>query len=326
MPRIVWTPTPEAAAPWATAALPPFDPEDLARQRADAHLVLVADDETPLARASLWWNETPMVEGRRLGAIGHYAAVDEASARALLKAAWQRLGGLGCKLAVGPMDGNTWRRFCWMTERGEEPTFTWEPDQPDAWPGHWQGAGFRVLAAYFSALNDTLEIADPRVAGAAMRLEDAGVSLRRMNPLRLDEELRRIHPVMLRAFAGGHLFTPLTEREFVAQYAELRDRPQPEFLLQAEQDGEPVGYILAMPDYARGAVPDTLVIRAVAVVPERAYAGLGAWLVARVQSAALGLGYRRAIHALMPESSLAANLSARSARPFRRYALFSRAL
>ena len=37
--------------------------------------------------------------------------------------------------AVGPLDGSTWRRYRLVTERGVEPPFFMEPDNPDDWPG-----------------------------------------------------------------------------------------------------------------------------------------------------------------------------------------------
>lgn len=71
---------------------------------------------------------------------------------------------------------------------------------------------------------------------------------------------------------------------------------------------------------------DTVIIKTVAVLPGRAYAGLGNVLVARVQAIAYALGYRRAIHALMHDSNNSRNLSDRYARSIRRYTLYARKL
>src|SRR4051812_35864206 len=96
----------------------------------DSHLLL--DDGR--ASCSLWWRRSLEHEGRRAGAIGHFSAVDVEGGPVLLAAACARLAALGCEVAVGPMDGNTWRNSRLVLERGEEPPFFLEPYTPAHWP------------------------------------------------------------------------------------------------------------------------------------------------------------------------------------------------
>ncbi len=51
-----------------------LSPEALDRQRPDASWMLVDPSDQIAARCSLWWRETPPMEGHALGFIGHYAA------------------------------------------------------------------------------------------------------------------------------------------------------------------------------------------------------------------------------------------------------------
>lgn len=326
MPRLVSTTSPAEAARFTGPPLPAFDPETIARHGADEHLVWLDDDGAPRARASLWWKFAPPFEGHRLGAIGHYAASDPEAANALLQAAVARLREQGCTLAVGPMDGNTWRRYRWITERGSEPPFLMEPDNPDGYPAQWDAAGFRPLASYFSALNSDLSYEDAQVGRAGDRLHRAGVRLRSLDAGSFEEDLRRIYAVSVRSFVSNYLYTPLPEDAFLAQYTTIRERVRPELVLLAELDGEAVGYVFNVPDWLRGPATETVIVKTVAVVPGRQVAGLGTWLVARAQIVARELGYRRVIHALMHESNNSLNLSARYAKPFRRYTLYSRPL
>ncbi len=227
------------------------------------------------------------------------------------------------------MDGNTWRRYRLVTERGAEPPFFLEPDNPSDWPAHWARAGFTPLASFFSALNPDLTREDAQVARAGERLARLGVRLRPLDAASLEADLRRIYVVSAHAFTMNFLYTPLPEADFLAQYTALRDRMKPELTLLAELDDEVVGYVFTLPDWqpaARGEVVDTVIVKTVAVLPERRCAGLGAWLVAETQRAARALGYRRAIHALMHESNNSLNLSGRYATPFRRYTLFGKKL
>jgi GNAT superfamily N-acetyltransferase len=103
----------------------------------------------------------------------------------------------------------------------------------------------------------------------------------------------------------------------------------PDIVLIAERKGSPVGFVFAVPDLLqgqRGARIDTIVIKTVAVIPGRAYAGLGALLASRCEHIAAGRGYVRSIHALMHESGLSRNISHRYATTIRRYTLFARPL
>jgi GNAT superfamily N-acetyltransferase len=90
-----------------------------------------------------------------------------------------------------------------------------------------------------------------------------------------------------------------------------------------------VGFIFAVPDLKqaeRGRPIDTVIVKTLAVLPERANAGLGSLLLATCQCTASRLGYARAIHALMHEQNISRSLSRRYAQPMRHYALFGRAL
>ena len=293
-------------------------PPALAAHAPDAHWTL--DAET---RCSLWWNRTPSLDGQKVGVIGHYAARDARGAQTLLDHASRELAARGCGLAVGPMDGNTWRSYRLVTERGSEPPFFLEPWHPEDWPVHFEAAGFEPRARYRSTVNENLEQRDPREEEIAERLAGEGVRIRSLNPARLEDELGRIYAVTIESFGPSFLFTRLDEAEFRASFARLWPRVRPELVLLAEQDARPVGYVFALPDALR--VPcDTVVVKTLAARPGRAWAGLGRLLLARVHQSARDAGYRRAIHALMHDSNASTVLSGRTARLLRRYALLSK--
>ena len=95
--------------------------------------------------------------GRPVGLVGRYRADSKASGAAMLSAACRLLAGRGCKLAVGPMDGSTWRRYRLVTETGSRLPFFLEPDNPPEWPAHFAAAGFVPLARYDSAMTSSLD-------------------------------------------------------------------------------------------------------------------------------------------------------------------------
>jgi GNAT superfamily N-acetyltransferase len=301
-------------------------PSEFASHAPDAHLVLPDKEDKFAARCSLWWKAAPQLPGERIGVIGHYAAGDQVAGQWLLQNAAERLAAEGCTLAIGPMEGNTWRRYRFVTERGSEPPFLMEPDNPPEWPDHWRAAGFNPLAQYFSALGTDLARGDTQVRRAGDRLRASGVALRALRGEDFENELRRIHEMSVEAFADNFLYTPLPEAEFLAQYAAMQQRVRADLVLLAEISGRLAGYVFTIPDWLRGPATDTLIVKTLAVRPGRQSAGLGAWLLQEVQQRAQALGFRRVIHALMHESNHSLNLSRRYAEPFRRYTIYSRRL
>lgn len=308
--------------------LPPLDPENLIRHDPNAHLILERDS-SKLARCSLWWNNTPPYSNHKLGLIGHYATFNAAAAHQLLQHACAYLYAQGCTLAVGPMDGNTWHHYRLMTKRGNEPVFFLEPDNPDEYVSHFLEQGFTPFANYSSALTTNLSQKDLRLERVSTRLSKLDVRIRQLELQHFDSELQHIYAVSVISFRNNFLYTPIEEAEFRNEYSQIVQYIQPELVFIAEHEGQPVGFLFAVPDWLqkkRGEKTNTVIIKTVAVLPERIYAGLGNLLVAHCHAIAHELGYTRAIHALMHDANNSRNLSSRYAQTIRRYTLFAKVL
>ncbi len=313
-----WQPAPELPTPEASAS-----PDE----HPDARLAVLGDDGMAVAHAALWWRDVPPWPGGRLGCIGGFAARGETVARQLLEAACARLAEEGCSVAVGPMNGNTWRRHRFVTWPGERPPFFLEPWNPPGYPDWWWDAGFAVLSEYSSS-RVPLAQGGEDLGAIRARLSRAGISIRPIYPERFEEELRAIHRLSLMAFARNFLYTPLDAASFVAQYARVRSLMRPEFVRLAEAEGELRGFVFAIPDpNAAGGDPGDVIVKTLAVQPGRRFAGLGSVLVDDVVGAAREAGFRFAIYALQHDSNRSRRITERHAGALlRRYALFSRAL
>lgn len=309
------------------AALPPFDAEQLAEHRPDVHLCAVSEAGVVEAHTSLWWTNAPTYRSERVGVIGHYASAGDEAASFLLSAALRVLGERRCTRAIGPMDGNTWRRYRFVVDPAVEPPFFLEPVNPPAWPVQWQNAGFHPLAQYVSTLNTDLSQTDMRAQRVAERMNRLGVRIRAARMAEMEAELIRIHRLSQIAFAHNFLYTDLSQADFIAQYEKVVPHMRPELLLLAERGEELVGFAFAIPDLAqamRGQPVDTFLLKTIAILPEATLAGLGALMAERVQQEGHQLGFRRCIHALMHEKNVSLNTSLRYGTVMRRYALFSR--
>jgi GNAT superfamily N-acetyltransferase len=315
-----------------------IDPASLRRHAPHRHAMMLDEQGRLLARCSWWTRATPPLPGQRVGVIGHYASADAAAGTALVDHACARLADAGCTVALGPMDGNTWRPYRFVIghgqdgqhpDRGPEPAFFLEPDNPEDWPSQFRAAGFSILTTYTSAVNDDLSRDDASLETTAGRLAERGITIRSFDPAAAEAELGRIFTLSLASFSRNYLYTPIDDAEFFEQYRCVLPAVRPELVLLAERQHELVGFLLAIPDLLerrRSERVKTVIIKTVAVAPEIARAGLGGLLTARVEREAHRLGYRRTIHALMHERNASQHISRRSARTIRRYALFARAL
>lgn len=310
------------------SALPRFSPSDFESHRANVHLCALGNQGEMQARCSLWWSDVPQYRQHRLGVVGHYATANNSAAAAMLADADKRLRIAGCTFAIGPMNGNTWRSYRFVTEPGDQPPFFLEPTNPPEWPAQFVAAGFSPLASYFSALNSDLSRTDPRMEDVEKRMAAAEVVIRSANSdLRL--ELPAIYAVSRVSFKSNFLYTELPEADFAAMYEPVLPHARPELVLLAEQRGHCVGYLFAIPDLAqaaRGAKIDTFIIKTVAILPHAELHGLGSLLVARAQQLGHELGFQRCIHALMFENNISLNISRHYATVMRKYTLYSKEL
>lgn len=289
----------------------PLTPEVLTARAVDANVLLPGE-----ARCSLWWRHVPVYGDERVGLIGHYAAHSASASVRLLASACERLREAGCTLAIGPMDGNTWRRYRLLTERGTEPRFFLEPDNPDDWPGHWEQAGFAPLAQYFSAVTDDVGTPVPPAP-------PAGFSVRTVDPSRYPEELDLLWRLASDAFSANFLYTPEELEEFVGSYARVLPLVRPELVAIVEHESGPVGFCFGIADTLRR---DTLIVKSIGVSRDHLRKGLGRLLYGHVVAAGASLGLRRVIVALMHEANPSRRIAGPAARDFRRYTLYARSL
>jgi len=309
---------------------PTFDSEQFELEHADVHLAAVDSNQGPLAECSLWWSQAPTLPNHIVGTIGHYRADCGSAAQTLLALACARLRRAGCSYAIGPMDGNTWRRYRFVTDVGTEAPFFLEPENPPQWPQQFAAAGLHPLATYISSLNSDLSHRDVRLGKARDRLCSIGVTFRQLSNEELEGYLQRIYRVCCQAFRNNYLYADLAERDFASQYKKLLQVLHPKLLIVAEQGLETVGFLFAVPDLLRerrGMPLDTFIIKTVAILPRRELSGLGAVLVGEAQELGKQMGFRRCIHALMQTGNMRArNISRAYAKPMRTYTLFAQDL
>lgn len=306
-----------------------FDAERLQSERADQHFAVLDDDDRICARCSIWWRDTARVNGSKTGAIGHYAASNAACGETVLDHALRELKNRGCQVAVGPLDGSTWRRYRFVTERGDARPFFLEPDNPDEWPQHFRDVGFSPLAHYVSEINHDIAHRQPELGSLREKFAALDVQIAPLDVGEPVEDMAGIFAVASEGFRDAFLYTPLDIDSYCQMYEPLLESVDPNLILVARHDGEVVGFIVAPPDFLQLGYQhrmDAIVIKTVAVLPRKEYNGLGRLLIVELLQNAIAMGFRTAISALMHVQNRSQEISSACAGPMREYTLFARAL
>jgi len=188
----------------------------------DLHLRAADESGDVRACCSLWTRAASSLKGRTLGFIGHYFADSREASSSILATAVEELRRQRCDLAVGPIDGSTWRRYRFVTESSTSPAYFMEPTNPPEWPIWWEDAGFQPLAGYHSSLNSNTPVSKDQLELLAIGGNAAGLSLRVINLDRFEEELVAIYRLSCESFTDNFLYSPITWEEFRAMYLPIR--------------------------------------------------------------------------------------------------------
>ena len=246
------------------------------------HLAEFDGDEL-VARASLWKRRDRDGQTTDDGLVGHFAAA-EGAGRELLVHAFARLAELGCRRAIGPMDGDTWHSYRFVTDPGTEPPFVFEPTNPPQWPALFEETGFQPLNSYFSTLAPDLRKTDERTPGRVEALQGEGIVFRTLDLDRFEEELAAIYALSRVAFENNFLYSPIDEATFIGMYRPIQEHVVPELVHLAEADGRLIGFGFGTPDLLevqRTGNARTILIKSLAVHPDEGGRGLGSVLMER---------------------------------------------
>ena len=278
---------------------------------------------------SLWWQNTIAYRGYPTGYIGDFSEKNPQFSTTLLETACQQLREQGCSFAIAPLDGNTWHHYRLVTKWGSYPPFFLEPKTSEGLYTALLEQEFFPIARYYSALCTNLKIVNRRLLPVKKRLFARGIAIRSLNLQQLEAELEKIYQIAIAAFRQNFLYQLIPKTEFIALYRPLFSSIQPELILLAEDQNKAIGFLFAIPDALeaqRSQAIETVILKTVAILPQRNYAGLGSILVEECHAISSKMGYRKVIHALMNRENLSSNISQYYANPIRHYALFGKQL
>jgi len=198
--------------------------------------------------------------------------------------------------------------------------FMLEPTSPPSIARVYQNHGYEILSQYSSSVIN-LDATPKGIEKLSKRIEKTGTRLRSLNVENLPHELNAIYDLSVQTFTDNFLYTPISREEFQAMYQKIAPILTQNSGILAEHEGKLVGYVFGFREQM------SFIVKTLAVLPERRFAGLGTLLVHRIQESAKNSGCREAIHALQREDNQSLRISQRfESTPFRRYALYAKQL
>jgi GNAT superfamily N-acetyltransferase len=187
------------------------------------------------------------------GFFGFFESVpDQAVASALLQEAERWLRARGRTSAMGPMNFSTNEELCSpgvLIEGFDKPPKVMMAHTPPYYAGLLEGAGYekaKDLLCYYLDAMTTPE----RLAKAMARLSRVqGITMRPLNLKDFAGELARIKAIYNAAWEKNWGFVPMTEAEFEHMAKQLKPIIDPELIVMAESQGQPIAFAIQLPDF-----------------------------------------------------------------------------
>ena len=249
--------------PWWVAPLPSDEKTRLTPGKnpyfdhAEAAYFLAVNDRGVLGRVSASVDRNyDEFQNERQGTFGFFEAASAEAASGLLAAAEQWVRSRGAEVLRGPLSFTTNDECGLLVEGFERRPALMMPYNPPEYAGWIEGAGFRKAKDLFSfemPVPDKYPPSFERVAAMARR--QPGLVVRPLDLKRFGEELGRVKVLYNAAWERNWGFVPMTDREIDHMAAQLKPALVPELVQFAELNGEPVGFLLNVPDVNEALAP-----------------------------------------------------------------------
>lgn len=192
--------------------------------------------------------------GTKAGYFGFFESIDDLEvARALLEGVREVLRNQGMAEVIGPMNPSTNYECGMLVEGFETPPYIMMPHNPPYYPRMMEALGLRKAKDLYANLiigDGTVPERVERIARRTYKKVE-GLTVREVQKADFRQEVRRFMTIYHEAWAENWGFVPMSEEEVAFMAKELEPVILPKLGLFAEVGGEPVGFILALPNYNR---------------------------------------------------------------------------
>ena len=187
--------------------------------------------------------------GDRVGFFGFFDAEDDPeAAAALFDAASAWLEPRGLEVMRGPASLSTNDEAGLLVDGYETPPVIMMPHNPPYYARLVEGAGFTKAMDLLAYEGTGTSLPERLVRATRITAERYGVSVRKLDIKRFTAEVELVKGLYNQAWDRNWGFVPMTDREIEHLAKEFRPVVVPDLVLFAEREGQPIGFVLALPD------------------------------------------------------------------------------
>lgn len=187
--------------------------------------------------------------GAGIGQWGMIEVEDEEAAHALLAAAEAWLRNKGMTRSMGPFSLGIWDEPGLLIEGHDHPPMVMMGHNSARYEAWVEAAGYRgikdLLTYDLDASGDFPPLVQRIVASGE---KNPRIRIRRIDKKRFDAEAALILAILNEAWSDNWGFIPLTDAEIAFAGKKLKPIVLEDMILVAEYDGEPVAFMMALPD------------------------------------------------------------------------------
>ena len=219
-------------------------------EHAEARFFLATRDGEPVGRISAQVDqEVLQYVGPGIGQWGMFEAVDAEVAAALIARAEDWLRGRRMTVAQGPFSLSIWDEPGLLVEGHDHPPTVMMGHHNPGYQGWIEAVGYRGVKDLYTYDVEFRHGFSPII----QRIVESGdrnprIRIRPVDKSRFDEEAALILGILNDAWSGNWGFIPLSEEEIAYAGKKLKPIVYEELIRVAEVDGEPVAFMISLPD------------------------------------------------------------------------------
>ena len=219
-------------------------------QHADAELFLARRDGRVVGRiAAIIDRNFIEVRKEQIGLFGFFEAEDDKeAAQALFNKAAEWLKARGITRMLGPASPSMNDEIGVLVDAFDLPPMIKMVWNPSYYPALYEQACFRKAMDLWAWMVKRVAISERMIRAGEAILKRSRATLRNVKMKDFEREVRTVREIYNRAWADNWGFVPWTEEEFKHIAKSLKSVIDPDMVLIAEIDGQPVGFSLALPD------------------------------------------------------------------------------
>ena len=284
---------------------------------------ILLKDNFPVGRFAFYENPELVYKKGKCCNIGSYECENNfESSKKLIEFAKEFAISKDYSWIIGPMEGSTWNSYRFSLNH-DSPQFFMEPFHHLYYNNQFVKSGFEAIKNYTSNLVLASNIDSIKVKELEELNNDLGFTFRNIDLEDYENELLKIAKLSLEGFTSNFLFTPISEKDFVAKYLQMKSFIDPNLIWMIEDESKELhAYIFCIKDLF-DSKNETLIIKTIVRKRESNLKKVGIYSIFKINEIAAKNGFTNVIHAMMSEDNFSTKESERNeSKKYKEYSLY----